>query len=955
MAAAADGQTILAPNTELAAALFDAVERAHQDAGRDVWPTPRVRDFGGWLRERHLALQLKDAASPRALSDVEERELWRSVIESSAVGRELLDPGGAARAARRARRTIFEYGIPLRAVAEHGAASEESRIFLEWNRQFDERCRQLDCVGADELLGSLEASGESIAWIESPVWRPMARQWLARRGRMLAPPINVARAAHRLHALSPAAELAAIGDWALLNLRSAERFRAWICIPDLSRRRAEVVDALDAALAPRRFTLSQNPGAAGYAVAGGTPLAEFAPVRAALETLDASLGTLSFERFSALLRAPELQASAAEAGAAALLDVQLRKVGPSEADLAAWLVLAQRTASANDIRPVAAVHRLSNALQPLNEAAGLQRISRWVPAWIRAFESAPWALRQRWSSSEYQAAERFRELLGKLATADAFFGAQSRSSAQHILRRAARDTAFQVQTGVAPIWVSGQLLDPWLNYGGLWVAGCGDERWPPPVDPVPFLPVRLQREFGVIAASPESQLHFALELQNRWAARAGECVFSYADPGDGRGAAPSPLLPQSAALSSPALPQPHWRLLLESAPTLERFTDETAPAFAADERTRGVSTLRAQSRCAFRGFAETRLKCERLERPLPGFNDRERGELIHHALEHVWSVLRNSNALTSMSADAQRQLLDEAAMRALAIVCRVRDPGTRWRLRERDRMGSVLRKWLDIERQREPFEVEQLEQGTHVARHGGLEFAVRIDRVDRLADGARVLIDYKTGMAMADWRGERPDNPQLPIYALLHPAGLAAVAYGRVNAGDCCFVAESERPALFKPRGQKTPLEGMPSLAALIQVWSRRIGNLAAAFAAGRAEVAPTLRACKTCRLHGLCRVPAALEDAADARMTSARLRHRLRQRGSRASHRSERLGTRAGARRFGKDHAPGAALSAAVVRSRFARANPRTHIHAPGRAGDARTGVAGAGRGRTRTLSATQ
>ena len=31
------------------------------------------------------------------------------------------------------------------------------------------------------------------------------------------------------------------------------------------------------------------------------------------------------------------------------------------------------------------------------------------------------------------------------------------------------------------------------------------------------------------------------------------------------------------------------------------------PPFGAGERTRGVSTLRAQSRCAFRGFAETRL------------------------------------------------------------------------------------------------------------------------------------------------------------------------------------------------------------------------------------------------------------------------------------------------------------------------------------------------------------
>jgi probable DNA repair protein len=863
MAAVTAGHTILAPNAELAAALFDAAERVHQDSGRGVWATPRVRDFVGWLREQHVRRQLADASSPRALSDIEERELWRSVIDSSGAGRDILEPTGAARAARRARRAVYEYGIPLRAVAGHASASEESRVFLDWNRQFDERCRMLDCISSDQLLGLAAPPVEPIAWIESPAWWPMARQWLSRHGPALPPTLSTSRAANRLHAASPAAELAAIAEWALVNLRNQERFRAWVCVPDLNRRRAEVVDAFDAALAPQRFTLSENSRTAPYAVAGGTPLAEFAPVRAALETLAASEGGVPFERFSTLLRAPELQESAAEAGAAALLDVRLRSRGPSEADLATWLEMGERIAAAEGIAPVAALRRLDGARRAL-DVRGNHPISRWVTVWITALELGPWALRRGWSSAEYQAAERFRELLGKLAAADSFFGPHSRQSAQLILRRAARDTAFQAQTGVPPVWVSGQLIDPWLNYDGVWITGCSDERWPPPVDPIPLLPVRLQREFGVIAAAAESQLQAALELQSRWAARAGHCVFSYADPGDGRSAAPSPLLPDLAATLAPALPRPHWRALLQAQPTLERLTDEVAPAFGADERTRGVSTLRAQSRCAFRGFAEARLRCERLERPLPGFNTRERGELIHHALEHVWSSLRDSDALRSISEDEQGRLLDDAARRALARVCRVRDPGPRWRSRERERMANLLRKWLEVERQREPFAVEQLEHAAQ-AQFAGLTFAVRIDRMDRLADGARVLIDYKTGLAPADWRGERPDNPQLPIYALLHPAALAAVAYGRVNAAECSFVAEAQRPAIFKPRGQKSPLEGMSSLAALVEVWARRIESLAADFAAGWAAVAPTVRACKTCRFHGLCRVPAALEDAGDS------------------------------------------------------------------------------------------
>jgi hypothetical protein len=132
--------------------------------------------------------------------------------------------------------------------------------------------------------------------------------------------------------------------------------------------------------------------------------------------------------------------------------------------------------------------------------------------------------------------------------------------------------------------------------------------------------------------------------------------------------------------------------------------------------------------------------------------------------------------------------------------------------------------------------------------------------MDRLADGARVLLDYKTGTAAIDWRGERPDNPQLPVYALMYREALVAVAYARVNAGEPGFVAESERPGVFKPGGRRSTLENLPDFAGLVDTWSLRVERIAAEFASGRAEVAPTLKACKNCALHGLCRVPVALE-----------------------------------------------------------------------------------------------
>ena len=63
-----------------------------------------------------------------------------------------------------------------------------------------------------------------------------------------------------------------------------------------------------------------------------------------------------------------------------------------------------------------------------------------MSVWIAALQAGPWDLRHRWSSIEYQAAERFRELLASLAMADRLLGTQTHESAQRILRRAVHTT-----------------------------------------------------------------------------------------------------------------------------------------------------------------------------------------------------------------------------------------------------------------------------------------------------------------------------------------------------------------------------------------------------------------------------------------------------------------------------------------------------------------------------------
>src|ERR1700761_2018999 len=168
MAAAAAGLTVLVPNAELATALADAVEREHRRAGREIWATPKVREFVSWLRELHALRLLANPALPRCLTDLEERELWRSVIDASPAGREYSDPAAAARAARRARRTAKEHAIPLNLIAREPSA--ETAAFLQWNEEFEQRCRQLRCISADALLEMTPPPAGELRWIDSGSW-----------------------------------------------------------------------------------------------------------------------------------------------------------------------------------------------------------------------------------------------------------------------------------------------------------------------------------------------------------------------------------------------------------------------------------------------------------------------------------------------------------------------------------------------------------------------------------------------------------------------------------------------------------------------------------------------------------------------------------------------------------------------------------------------------------------
>jgi ATP-dependent helicase/nuclease subunit B len=125
--------------------------------------------------------------------------------------------------------------------------------------------------------------------------------------------------------------------------------------------------------------------------------------------------------------------------------------------------------------------------------------------------------------------------------------------------------------------------------------------------------------------------------------------------------------------------------------------------------------------------------------------------------------------------------------------------------------------------------------------------------MDKLADGGHVLIDYKSSRFLSpkQWDGPRPDDPQLPLYAVAAPEDLAAVVFARLRSGEMRFMGYSKNPNVLP---QVNVAQSWP---ALLAAWKKDADALGAAFAAGDAHVDPKedLKTCRNCELQTLCRV----------------------------------------------------------------------------------------------------
>jgi RecB family exonuclease len=365
-------------------------------------------------------------------------------------------------------------------------------------------------------------------------------------------------------------------------------------------------------------------------------------------------------------------------------------------------------------------------------------------------------------------------------------------------------------------------------------------------------------------ASVEGERALAERVWARLRCSTKELLASYPAAGDREEEnSPSPSLVEDAVADDATAHErsPWWLASAVASRNLEeRPRDMASPALV---RRGGSSILQHQSDCAFRAFASKRLGADKLDAIQPQPDAARRGTLVHAALEKAYRDIPGSVDLDGLSeeniAAVARDAADDAIRKNSDFFVDAADLENATRLW----LAEMVSAWMSYERseRQEPWQIENVESAMKcefpASAAEPLTISYRPDRIDRVSGDALVILDFKTSgtpKTSARWKGERPAEPQLPLYlALLESPTVRVdgIAFANLSARDKCElrgVAATEISKGFKP-----PKDSYSETTAS---WKQALEVLALAYLAGEVRVDPRdASVCSQCASHALCRV----------------------------------------------------------------------------------------------------
>lgn len=837
---------VLTANRRLANYLLAKYDQWRSESSSNVWPTPTILPLNRWILEQW---QIHADDSDDDLDDFAEQCVWQNIIQASPIGQELSQLQSTALHVQQAWELTQNWQWDL--VELSRSTHPETQAFIQWANTFKAWLASHHYCSRSEipkrLITFFEKKSHSLPntlYFVGFDDHPPIIQRLIETIQNHCPvihyhqPIMTPSKIFQVGLTDTKEELITAARWIQEQReRYPDAFIGCI-VPELTEIRAPLVRIFNQ-YCPR------------YTISAGQSLNEFPMMSDALHCLSITENLIDQSTLTTLLTSPYFNSATEDALLAAQLDETLRKQQQFKISLST------------------VTHTLNLLSQNYPQSTLEKRWQAWLSTrnteknytdWAHQFQqqltAIGWPGQRSLTSLEYQLHQRWNALLLEFAKLDRYFEPPSLQQALRILRQLMTRTIFQPESESESVQILGLLESTGLCFDHVWAVGFDDQHWPPSSRPNPFLPLELQRQYKMPHASYEREDEYSQQLQQRLEKQTHHLILSYPLQKEDQRLKPSYLIEPFPEITREELFTGHQpKTLLEKCfgkNLLETVEDDCGPAMNETESPRGGSSiLQHQAACPFQAFAKIRLNARSLEEPIIGISAKEHGTLVHEVLQNIWKQIKNHENLLKLNEESLLSIIYENINKIEKKLSRYEPTFQRV---QRKRLEKLLLAWLDAEKSRPSFKVIERETTRNV-NINGLPLTLKIDRIDELADGSYLIIDYKTGTKAdpAEWLNQPPQALQLPLYATFAATRADGISFGMINEQKMNF-----KGMINKKRSKQVFFDIVPTdfWEEQQDLWRKAIHKLANDFREGKAAVSPFhQKTCETCDLHSLCRV----------------------------------------------------------------------------------------------------